>query len=42
MFDYRHGRSSQKMLPDRKRGSKRLDGNIFCLCLSIFCSFMIL
>ncbi|XP_057533554.1 uncharacterized protein LOC130811314 [Amaranthus tricolor] len=26
MFDYRHGRSSQKMLPDRKRGSKRLDG----------------
>lgn len=26
IFDFRHGRSSQKMLPDRKRGSRRLDG----------------
>lgn len=26
IFDFRHGRSSQKLLADRKRGSRRLDG----------------
>lgn len=35
IFDFRHGRSSQKMLPDRKRGSRRLDGINFCLCLLV-------
>ncbi|XP_021748384.1 uncharacterized protein LOC110714207 [Chenopodium quinoa] len=29
IFDFRHGRSSQKLLVDKKRGSRRLDGTAY-------------
>lgn len=37
IFDFRLGRPSQRLLSDKKRGSKRISGEIFSLCGPAIC-----